>query len=627
MRTAFQVRSRCAGGRRAAAALLVGLAGLLPAHAQDDWNEYRSRSFRIVGDADTDDVERVVARLEAFMAASRQFFGAAGWPSLPPATLVLLDGRGALRSAGIEEEDFYVFVGSDRTFAVLSEPGDEAALEGLLSRYFLEIARRAVPNAPLWVREGLAAFFRTTAWSEDGLRIDAGRPIGSHVRRMRDPANRNGLARLAAARSDDEPVGPDSVLAAESWARVHYLMTRNGGRGHDRTAELVRLAASGRPFEAAMEDAFGAGPAEVFDGFEAYAENGGAWPRIAVDADPRIRDVAAVGEVAEVDALTVLGAVMVAGGLPGAEAQVGRALAVDRNAPGPYIAIAPLLIEQGRFDEVRYAIDQAGRRQDPGHLGHYYYALSLLLEDPMPARGRMDRARRELRAAIDLDPSFAAAYHRLAASFLGTGESADDAVRVLETAIELSPGNPEYLLTYSRFLIEQARFDEARDVLAPLIDRMESSQTRDLAVGVMESIAGRTAGRGLVGEGFAEIRTGDGNAPGADRAPSAVLGSPRRPPAAELERVVAGERKTGRLTLVDCRQGLALTVEDEAGTHVFHTDFPDQVAFSSNSADEIGREVRCGVQDPPIPVVVTFRPASEADRYAGVPSVVEFVGQ
>ena len=624
-RTAFQVRTGRAGGRGAAAALLLCL-GCLHAYAQDDWNEYRSRSFRIVGDADPDDAERVVARLEAFMAATRQFLGVAGWPSLPPATLVLLDGRGALRAAGIDPEDFFVFVGPDRTFVVLAEPGQEATLEGLLHRYFMEIARRAVPNAPLWIREGLAAFYRTTAWSEDGRRIDAGRPIESYMRRVRDSANRIGFARLAEAGADDEPAGRDSVLTAESWARVHYLMTRDGGSGQGRTAELVRLAASGRPFEAAVEDAFGAGPDEVFDGFESYAGTDGPWPRIALDADPRTREMTSVGEFAEIDALTVLGAVMVAGRLPGAEAQLGRALALDRNAPGPYIALAPLLIEQGRFDEVRYAVDQAGRREDPGRLGHYYYALSLLLEDPTPARGRMARARRELRAAIDLDPSFAEAYHRLAASFLGTGEPAGDALRALETAIELSPGNPEYLATYSRFLIAQERFDEARDVLAPLIDRMGRSRARDRAVGLMDSIAGRTGGRGLIGEGFAEIRTGDGNAPGGDAAPSAAPVQARRSPAADLERVVAGERQSGRLTLVDCRQGLALTVEDEAGTYVFHTDLPDRVAFSSDSAEEIGREIRCGVQDPPVAVVVTFQPAGEGDPFTGVPSVVEFVG-
>ena len=324
--------------------------------------------------------------------------------------------------------------------------------------------------------------------------------------------------------------------------------------------------------------------------------------------------------------MTTIGAVLVAARLDReAEVQLGRAVAEDRAAAAPYVALAPLLIGLGRFDEARFAIDTAGRREDPGYLGHYYFALSLILEKPEPTRNQLARIRRELQVAIDQEPAFADAYHQLAASYLTTGESFDDALRLLETALDLSPNNPDYELTYSSFLIEQGRFDDARDVLAALIDRIRDSETRDRGVEILQSIEGRTGGRGLVGEGFAEIRTNTGQ-------PSARTEEPAPGPRAEgdgagiqLVRVVAGEQQPGLLSLVDCRDGLELTLEDETGSYVFRTDSPERVEFSSSIAGNIGREIQCGIQDPPIRVVVTFQPVEPGSESDGVPLKVEFV--
>jgi tetratricopeptide (TPR) repeat protein len=617
-------RSTCS---RVAALLVLLMLGSSESYAQDDWTEYRSEHFRILGDVDFDEADRIVADLEGFVAATEQFFRTIGIRRLPPATLLLLDGKGDLRRAGIDGDDEYFFVGSDQTFVVLTDLGDRESFEELLHRYFREIADQNVPNAPLWVREGLAAFYRTTEWSNDRSRLDTGRPIDRYVRLVRNQRDRLGFARLSAISTESDLEDSESVFAAESWALMHYLMTRDSGRGHDQTADLVRLMASGEPFEDAVDTAFGTGFRQLLAEFDADLEGRGTLPRITLDTDPRVGEMSLVGDISEIDAMTALGALMVAGRLPGAETQLGRAIALDRNAPGPYIALAPLLLESDRFDEVRYGIDQAGRRQDPGPLGHYYYALSLIRENPIPSAIQLSRIRRELQVAIDLDPAFADSYHQLAASYLETDEGADEALGMLETALALGPDNPDYLVTYSRFLIQQGRFDDARDVLLPLIDRMTDSATRDSAVGIMESIAGRTGGRGLVGEGFAEITTNSGptSEPVTEPVAPPLAAATRPPDTIEITRLVEGEQQGGLLTLVDCRDGLALTVEDETGSRVFYTDSPERVNFSSSSSADVGREISCGIQDPPIRVVVTFRPVQEDSQFAGVPVRVEFV--
>ena len=78
------------------------------------------------------------------------------------------------------------------------------------------------------------------------------------------------------------------------------------------------------------------------------------------------------------------------------------------------------------------------------------------------------------------------------------------------------------------------------------------------------------------------------------------------------------------MSLIDCRDGLTLTVEGDSGTYMFHTASPDRVEFASYRSD-VGSEIGCGPVDPPLRVVITFQPAPEESEFVGVPEKIEFV--
>ena len=88
--------------------------------------------------------------------------------------------------------------------------------------------------------------------------------------------------------------------------------------------------------------------------------------------------------------------------------------------------------------------------------------------------------------------------------------------------------------------------------------------------------------------------------------------------------VVLAHLARGLLSLIDCRDGLTLTVEADSGTYLFHTDSPERVEFATFSAG-VGSEVSCGPLDPPSPVVITFQAAPEGSDFAGVPNKIEFM--
>ena len=92
----------------------------------------------------------------------------------------------------------------------------------------------------------------------------------------------------------------------------------------------------------------------------------------------------------------------------------------------------------------------------------------------------------------------------------------------------------------------------------------------------------------------------------------------------ELTRIVSGQQQEGLLSLIDCREGLTLTLEADSGTYLFHTDSPERVEFATFTSD-VGAEVGCGPLDPPVSVIITFNEAPEGSEFAGSPDKVEFV--
>jgi hypothetical protein len=116
--------------------------------------------------------------------------------------------------------------------------------------------------------------------------------------------------------------------------------------------------------------------------------------------------------------------------------------------------------------------------------------------------------------------------------------------------------------------------------------------------------------------------------------PEPVAAEPTPPPASERknelvpltpQRVMPeGPRVTGLLTLIDCTNGVTLTVKTPTEAVKFHTARPDTIEFFSH-VPNVGTEIRCGpTPGSGIPVIVTYRP-TPGGAGLGEPILVEFV--
>ena len=618
--------------------LVVFLLGPDVAEAQERWLELRSANYRFVGDVDDGDLVDVATRFEAFHSAITEIFSSRQYPEPGPMTVVVVDDEDSLEELGLTGSDAYFLPDDGENYiAMLTESNRRRPFDRVLHDYFHAIAEESIPNAPLWLVEGLAEFYRTTTWSTEGTELQIGRPIDSFVRLVRDERVRLTFDQLFEFSPDSDSYDAadrEDIFHAQTWAFVHFLMTRNEGQGYAAMIRFVRLMASGISFEEAVSDALGTNFRTLLSEFENNVQQRGTYPYLTLAVGNASRGVgpAETAGISPAEVETQLAELLIRqGATDAARERLQGAIGLNPGSGVPRVVMSRLLIDQARFEEARLNLEPVVNGSDADFLSHYYYALSLVRGDAAPSLDRQDEARAALREAIRIGPRFADSYEALALSYLSANENLDEAVELLDVALELRPRHPDYRISLGRVFIEQERFSDVRTLLIPLLDAIQHPDTRSRAQSVLQSIEGLEGNRGVIGEGFVEITRADSEpvaseadveppqpAPGELVSPS--LGFDRF----ELTRIVSGEQQNGLLSLIDCREGLTLTVEADSGTYLFHTDSPERVEFATFSAD-VGSEVSCGPLDPPAPVVITFQAAPEGGEFAGVPNKVEFV--
>ena len=234
---------------RVLATLAALLLGVNAARAQERWLELRSEHYTFIGNVDDDDLLDVATRLEAFYSGVSELFSSRQYPQLGPLTAIVVDDDDRLEELGLEGSDGY-FLPDDREdyVATRTESNRRRPFDIVFHDYFHKIADRSIPNAPLWLVEGLAQFYQTVVWSADGGQLQIGRPIDSLVRLVRDEEARLTFDELFALNPDSgsyDEVRREDIFHAQTWAFVHFLMTRNEGQSYSETIRFVRLMASG----------------------------------------------------------------------------------------------------------------------------------------------------------------------------------------------------------------------------------------------------------------------------------------------------------------------------------------------------------------------------------------------
>ena len=183
--------SHFASSMTVGAALVAILAAARPAAAADKWITVRSPHFLLVGNANESRLRRMASDLEQCRAAFVMLLPAAGQPSSIGTTVVVFKDDASfvpfkpLYKGRPGNVSGYFMGGADQNFIALN--GDIETPTVIYHEFVHSLAAQATSRLPPWLNEGLAEFYSTFQASPNGMMVDLGRPVRSHLEAAATP--------------------------------------------------------------------------------------------------------------------------------------------------------------------------------------------------------------------------------------------------------------------------------------------------------------------------------------------------------------------------------------------------------------------------------------------------------
>jgi len=165
-----------------------------PSSAKESWIKIRSKNFTVIGNTSERDIRKLATNLEEFRHVISLLFPKAQIETPLPTTVFLFKSHASFKPfkpqyKGKTRDNVagYFLTSADGNYiALTSESGGNDPLEVIFHEYEHFVIRNNVPNAPLWLNEGLAEFFSTFTTSDDDRKASVGGPIGRHIFTLRE---------------------------------------------------------------------------------------------------------------------------------------------------------------------------------------------------------------------------------------------------------------------------------------------------------------------------------------------------------------------------------------------------------------------------------------------------------
>jgi tetratricopeptide (TPR) repeat protein len=356
------------------------------------WVEAKSPNFTVVSDAGIKEARRIAARFEQVREVFHRLWPKARLGTGEPIVILAARDEGSLKELlpefyekkGAKRVSGVFFRSPERQYVALrADVGDEQQgmnpYHVLYHEYVHALLDLNFDRMPVWLGEGLADFFGNTIVRDDA--ITQGRPIARYVQLLRQ---RGTLPLPVLLKVDHE--SPEynedtraSVLYAQSWALVHFLLTDETGNGPRQINTFLALLGQGVRDEDAIVRAFGdlkRLEKDLDDYIRQYTFRYGVRKG---DFAPRSEAIAA-RELAPAESLAERGGFM---GLHGptqqAAALLDEALRLDPGLAAVHEGRGLLAWREGKRDEARAAFEKA-LAMNPTHVSTLYGFGRFLLQ-------------------------------------------------------------------------------------------------------------------------------------------------------------------------------------------------------------------------------------------------------
>ena len=463
---------------------------------QDSWRSVRTNHLFVIGNADAEKLRQVATWLEFFHSSFARLVSRSVLDVSVPTTVIifrddasftpykpLYNGRPANVSGFFQPGDEVNYI------ALSLDPGQGDPYSTAFHEYVHLHIRDNVPNAPVWLNEGLAELYGSLQFS--GNEALLGAPINPYLNLLRDHELLP-LTTLFSINTNSPHYNEQDksgIFYGESWALVHYLMLGERGRQEQFKGFLQKIS-RGDDVAKAIEDSFGLSLGVLEQELRTYVRRGNfVAQRIAnVDNPQTYTSYTAMQRSSLSDSETnyYLGDLLLHSGRPNeAERYFKRAIVLDRSFTLAYAALGQLYVHQRRYSDAKAFLERA-TAEPQNYLIHYLYAY-VLSREGMTSSGEVNERLREnapvirqnLLRSIKLAPSYAPSHYVLALVDFVTEERVDEALEMAKRACQLAPGKANYSLLLAEIYMHRSEAAAARQILEPLARESDPSIRKD----------------------------------------------------------------------------------------------------------------------------------------------------
>ncbi len=607
-----------------------------PSYSADRWLQITTTNYDLVGNEGETEMRRIGRSLEEFRSALAVLFPRLQQRS-PVDTVVLVFKNDAtfkpfkpLSEGKASNVAGFFLPGPDVNYIGLT--ATDRIPEEMLHHYAHWLVKNDVGGLPLWLGEGLAEYYSSFDSGTRANEFSSGRILNQHLKSLQNTISLESLISTGPNSTQYNETTRQGPFYAHSWAAVHYLIQGDGGKRRPQLARFLSLLSENKSPDESFSEAFGVDRRTIDKELNAYARARNTWtlmrspPREGAAIDSAWK----VTELTEIQAEYYFGDLLLhMGRQEEAASHLQRALSGDSRLIAAQSSLGTLRSRERKYDEAHALLQKAADADSRGYRTHYAYASFLKLTDDlgvgdssMDSTDRAELARKHLKRAIELAPTFVEAYALLAQVDLSGADHLDEAEQILEKALSLTPGRHDIALLLGETFLRTDRVSAARNLFASLAHVSSDSRVRSQARSITEQIDARRSQ-------FEELPVRkDAVAEPAPRPPrdsssTVVRRNPGLQALTPITPVVEGQKVSGLLLLMDCTNGVMFRVQSDRGLVNFHSSKPEQIQFLSYTS-EVSDNIRCGPRDPGVPVTITYR-ESPGGAFAGEPLVVEFV--
>ncbi len=437
---------------------------LLPAssHAKENWASVQTKNFTVIGNAGEGDIRKLAIRLERFRHVISLLFPRAQIETPVPTTVVLFKSHDSFKPFkplynGKPRENVggYFLPSPDVNYiALTAEDRGATPYEVIFHEYEHFIMRVNLPNAPVWLNEGLAEFYSTFTTDDDDQKASLGAPISRHILTLRESAMLPLKTLLEVDRksphyNESRKAG---IFYAESWALIHYLMLSDGGKRQPQLGQFIRGLSDGLPLEENFRQSFQADYKTIETELRSYVSKF-LFPVLNVTFTKQLDFAKEMqsAQMSEAQTEYYLGDLLLRHRrLEEAEKRLQKAVELDPKLAPAYISLGVLRLQQQKQSEAEKLMRAAVESDPDNYLSHFYRGVVLRLG------GQNEEAVKAYQQAVKLKPDAVRAFTELGYAYIGMGKD-EEAIEAFKQSVRLDPKNAYTLRTRSYLYLRLGR--------------------------------------------------------------------------------------------------------------------------------------------------------------------------